>query len=724
MVSRGAGRQNGTGFGKKLLPLILLLRIARPQLEPLILSPKDAGTRSSARCKSSKSCRRGRHAAFVAADSRPPERGRFPRTRPSGDAAATAAAAAATATTRAAAAAAAAVAAATEAAELSGARAYHGLRSGTDWKNDWKASEVGSFFTTLAACLAAVVISLVSVLAPVAAANFVGPSAASTASTLSAPTPAASVPAVPAAARPDRPDRPDWRNFLGADWRQVLRADEKAAWRRVPKSVLKRLRSVAQDLSDLQQDIYDEDWQNISIYPGLLQAYVPLFTRYTDTAFQSDSAVDRTLRVSLRYAVGAFYRHVRELEAAVEVRSLAKAEEASARMALAYDNYLKAGDLYEGYDPVPSTEVYYKGIPDSQLEFAPTELEPPTVRDKILVIVGPDKGKTGRILWVGQIDLKPKFAIVKLDYNGNIQASEVKTYSYSWVARTSDTQSTFFKDIIAAFVAATIASTLTYPIETYKVRLQAGKSGWPSEEEGGPFNLFQGLQLNLVRQAPNASILMSVFNFLQRAFLKAVLQIPAAGLSGASAVRFLVMIPAGALANMSGSVIRVPFELINKQVQLGKAADFDEAVKIVFGRPGALTKYFASWAAILVRDVPFGVVQLVSFEVLKDVTSQPLDLLHVNIFGQRLIWGFIAGSLAAYATVPADNVVTRVVEQVAEGDADDQKSVSETVWSAGQDILREKGPEGFWVGANERALYYGPQSCLFFSAYDTIVNLL
>ena len=39
-----------------------------------------------------------------------------------------------------------------------------------------------------------------------------------------------------------------------------------------------------------------------------------VFSRYTDSAFPSTSAVDESLRFSLRYEVGAFYRHLRELE--------------------------------------------------------------------------------------------------------------------------------------------------------------------------------------------------------------------------------------------------------------------------------------------------------------------------------------------------------------------------------------------------------------------------
>ena len=56
-------------------------------------------------------------------------------------------------------------------------------------------------------------------------------------------------------------------------------------------------------------------WQSIQIYSEV-------FTRYTDSAFPSDSPVDQSLRFSLRYEVGAFYRHVRELEEAIAEKNL------------------------------------------------------------------------------------------------------------------------------------------------------------------------------------------------------------------------------------------------------------------------------------------------------------------------------------------------------------------------------------------------------------------
>ena len=35
------------------------------------------------------------------------------------------------------------------------------------------------------------------------------------------------------------------------------------------------------------------------------------------------------------------------------------------------------------------------------------------MRDDVIILVGPDKGKTGRVLWVARIDGKPKHLVQK-----------------------------------------------------------------------------------------------------------------------------------------------------------------------------------------------------------------------------------------------------------------------------------------------------------------------
>ena len=62
------------------------------------------------------------------------------------------------------------------------------------------------------------------------------------------------------------------------------------------------------------------------------------------------------------------------------------AERAYANIALAYDRFLKAGDLYSAYDPITSTEPFYANIPGRAITYDSGAT--PQVKD----MVGHNKG--------------------------------------------------------------------------------------------------------------------------------------------------------------------------------------------------------------------------------------------------------------------------------------------------------------------------------------------
>ncbi len=105
-------------------------------------------------------------------------------------------------------------------------------------------------------------------------------------------------------------------------------------------------------------------------------------------------------------------------------------------------NFAKqAGDLYPTYDPITSTEIFFGNIAKSQLRYntkvgimsiivyRTTRLindvlkqDIPAVWDRVLLIEGPDMGKTGTVL-----DTSDNWTIIKFDRNGyNYQ--EVRLY--------------------------------------------------------------------------------------------------------------------------------------------------------------------------------------------------------------------------------------------------------------------------------------------------------
>eukprot|EP00903_Cladosiphon_okamuranus_P016585 g15299.t1 len=202
-----------------------------------------------------------------------------------------------------------------------------------------------------------------------------------------------------------------------------------------------KLRRAAKMLDELQQDIANDDWDLVSTYPNAFRSLVPVFTKYTDAAFPTDDPVDTTSRVALRYEVGRFFGAVERLKRAAEDQNNREAQTAFAAMSVAYDRYLKAGNLYEQYDNVTSTEGFYAGVSNTNLKFVPPSKDPPKVQDNVLLLAGPDKGKTGYMIGMegGGMAVATK-AIIKLETSSALGMREIKVVPLDYVAKTIDQQ--------------------------------------------------------------------------------------------------------------------------------------------------------------------------------------------------------------------------------------------------------------------------------------------
>jgi len=227
---------------------------------------------------------------------------------------------------------------------------------------------------------------------------------------------------------------------------------------RSAESYAKRVRKMAGLLDELQRDLAEKEWEFIEEYPGQFRSYVPAFTKYTDTAFPDDTAIDKSIRFAMRYEVGKLFGAVDKLKKASGKKDLAAAQAAFAEISLAYDRYLKSGNLYEGDasqvqgDATADVPVKLRQVtdPKKKKEAAaatsaakskragdggsgssdgavaavpagkpvPAEVlfsdEAPAIGDAIVLVDGPEKGKVGTLLGI-QTDDKAgnKSAIIK-----------------------------------------------------------------------------------------------------------------------------------------------------------------------------------------------------------------------------------------------------------------------------------------------------------------------
>jgi len=182
-------------------------------------------------------------------------------------------------------------------------------------------------------------------------------------------------------------------------------------------------------MDELQRDLMQERWDLLEMYPQSLRSFVPVFTTYTDSAFPSDLSTDKGLRVALRYEVGRYFASLEKLKAAIQRKSLDSAYIAYSEMSLHLDRYMRVGGIYTYYDSSVSNEAYFKDVAEDTLVYSNATNDPTMVRDLVVLIRGPDKGKTGIVIGVYTDDK----AVVKLDrYKG---MREIRVVPLQFVAK-------------------------------------------------------------------------------------------------------------------------------------------------------------------------------------------------------------------------------------------------------------------------------------------------
>jgi len=196
----------------------------------------------------------------------------------------------------------------------------------------------------------------------------------------------------------------------------------------------KKIRSLCRILDELQRDLMQERWDLVEAYPAQLRSYVPIFTAYTDTAFAGEDPAYKGLRIALRYEVGRFFASLERLKAAGSRKDLNASYIAYAEMALHFDRYLQVGNLYTYRDDTVSLEKYFAGIDNSQLVYSDPKKNPAEVRDLIILIYGPDKGRTG--IMIGIYPDGSNNCIVKLDRSRSKSGiREIRIVPRLWAAK-------------------------------------------------------------------------------------------------------------------------------------------------------------------------------------------------------------------------------------------------------------------------------------------------
>lgn len=247
--------------------------------------------------------------------------------------------------------------------------------------------------------------------------------------------------------------------------------------------------------------------------------------------------------------------------------------------------------------------------------------------------------------------------------------------------------------------------------------------------EGGFMSLYDGLGPNLAKEGVPLTLYLGVYETVKLSLLD--------NTAFFNEHVILCYLLAGGCGEFIASLIRVPAEAVKSRTQTG--ATIPEAIQSNFKSARGRENIFKTWTVAVVRDIPFGAIQIALFESLKLVlTSQEHAPFDPNSLLGEAILGACGGIAGSLSVTPLDVVVTRLIQQMEAADAAqdsilmsqeegeamtpamERNSNVDGPFEMVQKIYAEGGAGAFWSGAQERVLYWGPAVAIFLSAYCRI----
>ena len=226
--------------------------------------------------------------------------------------------------------------------------------------------------------------------------------------------------------------------------------------------------------------------------------------------------------------------------------------------------------------------------------------------------------------------------------------------------------------------------------------------------EGGFMSLYDGLGPNLAKEGVPLTLYLGVYETVKLSLLD--------NTAFFNEHVILCYLLAGGCGEFIASLIRVPAEAVKSRTQTG--ATIPEAIQSNFKSTRGRENILKTWTVAVVRDIPFGAIQIALFESLKLVlTSQEHAPFDPNSLLGEAILGACGGIAGSLSVTPLDVVVTRLIQQMESADAAqdsilmsqeegeamtpamERNSNVDGPFEMVQKIYAEGGAGAFWSGA-------------------------
>ncbi|XP_024888169.1 solute carrier family 25 member 40-like isoform X1 [Temnothorax curvispinosus] len=180
---------------------------------------------------------------------------------------------------------------------------------------------------------------------------------------------------------------------------------------------------------------------------------------------------------------------------------------------------------------------------------------------------------------------------------------------------------------------------------------------------------------------------------------------------------FWIPMLAGSTARIWAATLVSPLELIRTKMQSQKLsyAEIIQTLKTVV-RYSGISGLWMGLSSTLLRDVPFSAIYWLNYETIKKVYSSYSSQ---QTFTFNLAAGAIAGSIAAFFTIPFDVVKTHRQIEMGEKEIYSDKPIrSSTTWTIIQRIYHQNGLKGLFTGLTPRLVKVAPACAIMIATFE------